>query len=151
MTKFTTQRIPDEIISDFTKVGPLKIVSFKLVSLKLFPLKVVHSNLFPFDQTGLDEVLAIMRYQIEEYSEADLGLVQHPIWSALCYYHIAFHRGCCRSPRSASDIFFNLCINCKKYIIVKLYSFFLNLLQFLCLNFFKMELAWLWASYATGT
>ena len=83
VTKFTTQRIPAEIISDFTKVGPLEIVSFNLVPLKLFPLKVVHSNLFPFDQTGLDEALAIMRYQIAEYSEADLGLVQHPRWSVL--------------------------------------------------------------------
>ena len=33
-------------------------------------------------------------------SEADLGLLQNPRWSA---YHKALHLGCCSSPRSASD------------------------------------------------
>ena len=33
-------------------------------------------------------------------SEVDLGLLQHPRWSAL--YHKALHLGCCSSPRSAS-------------------------------------------------
>ena len=31
-------------------------------------------------------------------SEADIGLLQRPRWSALC-----FHLGCCSSPRSASQ------------------------------------------------
>ena len=39
--------------------------------------------------------------------EADLGLLQHPRWSALLpavnYYHKALHIGCCSSPRSASE------------------------------------------------
>ena len=38
------------------------------------------------------------------WTEADLGLQQHPRWSALWavnYYHKALHLGCCSSPRSA--------------------------------------------------
>ena len=38
------------------------------------------------------------------WTEADLGLLQHPRWSALWavnYYHKALHLGCCSSPRSA--------------------------------------------------
>ena len=41
-------------------------------------------------------------------SEVDLGLLQHPRWSVLCfleavnYYHKTLHLGCCSSPRSAS-------------------------------------------------
>ena len=41
-------------------------------------------------------------------SEADLGLLQHPRWSALCnYYHKALHLGCCHSPRSVSGFLVN--------------------------------------------
>ena len=37
------------------------------------------------------------------YSEADLGLLQHPRWSpAVNYYHKALYLGCCSNPRSTS-------------------------------------------------
>ena len=40
--------------------------------------------------------------------EADLGLLRHPRWSAVNYYHKALHLGCCSSPRSASETYFQI-------------------------------------------
>ena len=36
------------------------------------------------------------------FSEADLGLLQHPRWS-INYNHKVLHPECCSSPKSASD------------------------------------------------
>ena len=43
----------------------------------------------------------------EPISEADPGLLQHPRWSAVNYYHKSLCLGCCSSPRSASDYWTN--------------------------------------------
>ena len=44
-----------------------------------------------------------MLMDISMNAELDLGLLQHPRWSALLYYHKALYLGCCNNPRSASE------------------------------------------------
>ena len=67
-----------------------------IIDTKIWKNRTMKISLFSYLMLGYISPI------INSLPEADLGLLQHPRWKPVDYYHKVLHPRCCSSPRSTS-------------------------------------------------